>query len=86
MKTLVTSFATDKSGTVSIEHGLAIVDISLGLVVIIGHICRQLNVLSKMVFTAERRRGRAPSDRLLRDQARLRTLRVSGLPNPCVPG
>ena len=27
---------------------------------------------------------RAPSDRLLRDQARLRTLRVSGLPNPCV--
>jgi Flp pilus assembly pilin Flp len=60
MKTLVTSFATDKSGTVSIEHGLAIVDISLGLVVIIGHICRQLNVLSKTVFTAERRRGRGP--------------------------
>jgi Flp pilus assembly pilin Flp len=65
MKTLVTSFATDKSGTVSIEHGLAIVGISLGLVVIIGHIGRQLNVLSKMVFTAERRRGRAPSDQIL---------------------
>jgi Flp pilus assembly pilin Flp len=65
MKTLVTGFATDESGAVSIEHGLAIVVICLYLVLVIGQIGGQLNVLFKMAFTAERRRGRPPSDQIL---------------------
>ena len=67
MKTLVTRFVTDESGAILIEHGLAIVVVIVLLV--IGLIVRQLNIqlnfLSKMAFTAERRRRRAPSDQIL---------------------
>jgi Flp pilus assembly pilin Flp len=64
METLATHFATDESGAVSIEYGLAIVVICL-LVLIVGHIGRQLNIVFKTVFRAERRRRRPPSDPIL---------------------
>ena len=65
MRTLATRFATDQSGAVSIEYGLALMVVICFLVLIAGHVGRQLNTVFKTVFTAERRRRRAPSDPIL---------------------
>ena len=65
MKTLATRFAADQSGAVSIEYGLALIVVICFLALIVGHIGRQLNTVFKTVFTAERRRRRAPSDQIL---------------------
>jgi Flp pilus assembly pilin Flp len=65
MRTLATRFATDQSGAVSLECGLTLMVVICFLVLIAGHVGRQLNTVFKTVFTAERRRRRAPSDTIL---------------------
>jgi len=78
MEIFATHFATDESGAGSIGYGLAVAVICL-LVLIVGHIDRQLNTVFKTVFRADRRRGRAPSDTILaRSCAVIDLLVVSG--------